>query len=190
MRWTIQRGQAQGNVIPLEALHQHLRLFTTGSPPSHPEDDLIETYARAAVSWAEGYTRREIAERQIALLTDCLRQHYDLPVSPVQSLTSAEYLDDQGDWQPLDVDQDLASDPPQLTLNEFPDDWAGGRNSVRFVVEAGYESIPDDMLAGLLLLIGHWYENRESVVIAHPANKVPLTTETILWPFRALTFER
>lgn len=189
MRWTIQRGQAQGNVIPLEALHQHLRLFTTGSPPSHPEDDLIETYARAAVSWAEGYTRREIAERQIVLLTDCLQQHYDLPVSPATGI-EAEYLDKDDQWQPLNFISDYASDPISVEVLEFPDDYKGGRNSVRFTVDAGYEDLPDDMLAGLLLLVGHWFENRESVVIGSIAQNVPATTEALLYPFRALDFER
>jgi uncharacterized phiE125 gp8 family phage protein len=187
MRWTIERGPAENQPVSLDIARRHLRLFVEDG--AHPDDQLVATYINAATAWAEGFTRREIAQREVILYTDCLQDHYNLPVSPV-NVISAEYLDEANDWRSLDFDADLSSDPPEAEVLSFPDDWKGGRNSVRFTVGAGYEELPADMLSGILLLIGHWYENRESVVIHHPANKIPLTTETILWPFRALDFER
>lgn len=188
MRWTIKREQGVVVDVSKELLYQHLRLFPENG--SHPEDTSISQYLEAATSWAEGYTRREIAPKTVELYTDCLPHHFDLPASPVISVESVEYLDINGDWVALDAVVDEYSDPPYVQVESFPDDWAGGRNSIKVVLTAGYESIPSDMLSGLLLLCGHWFENRESVVIGAVANQVPQTVEALLYPFRALDFER
>lgn len=42
----------------------------------------------------------------------------------------------------------------------------------------------DDVKAAMLLLIGHWYANRESVVIGETVAQVPLAVEALLQPYR------
>jgi hypothetical protein len=42
----------------------------------------------------------------------------------------------------------------------------------------------DDVKAAMLLLIGNWYENRESVVIGDTAVAVPFAVEALLQPYR------
>lgn len=55
---------------------------------------------------------------------------------------------------------------------------------------AGYSEDDDAILAGddvkaaMLLLIGHWYANRESVVIGQTAVTVPFAVESLLQPYR------
>jgi len=44
--------------------------------------------------------------------------------------------------------------------------------------------LDDDIRAAMLLLIGHWYANRESVVVGQTALKLPLAVESLLQPYR------
>ncbi|MEI7247978.1 head-tail connector protein [Pectobacterium carotovorum] len=42
----------------------------------------------------------------------------------------------------------------------------------------------DDVQVAMLLLIGHWYENRETVVIGQTAQAIPFAVESLLQPYR------
>ncbi|MGX7356231.1 head-tail connector protein [Citrobacter sp. ESY80] len=42
----------------------------------------------------------------------------------------------------------------------------------------------DDVKAAMLLLIGHWYANRESVAVGQTVAEVPLAVEALLQPYR------
>jgi uncharacterized phiE125 gp8 family phage protein len=53
---------------------------------------------------------------------------------------------------------------------------------------AGYGPAGDDVPAAIrhamLLLIGHWYEHRESVVVGGNPVQVPLAVQALLRPYR------
>lgn len=42
-------------------------------------------------------------------------------------------------------------------------------------------SMTDDVKHAMLLLIGHWYSNRESVVVGVVSSQVQLGVESLLW---------
>ncbi|MGI4578934.1 head-tail connector protein, partial [Klebsiella pneumoniae] len=42
----------------------------------------------------------------------------------------------------------------------------------------------DDVKAAMLLLIGHWYENRETVSVGQAATDIPFTVESLLQPYK------
>ena len=44
--------------------------------------------------------------------------------------------------------------------------------------------LDDDLTTGMLLLIGHWYENREAVVIGSTATELPMAVEALISPYR------
>lgn len=54
----------------------------------------------------------------------------------------------------------------------------------------GYSDDPDlillndDVKAAMLLLIGHWYANREAVNIGNITSEVPFAVEALLQPYR------
>lgn len=58
--------------------------------------------------------------------------------------------------------------------------------------ESGYADDPDalllddDITVAMLLLIGHWYANREGVVIGTIPAEAPMAIESLLWPYRRL----
>lgn len=45
----------------------------------------------------------------------------------------------------------------------------------------GEMGMTSDVQQALLLLVGHWYANREAVVVGQTSNQVPLAFERLLW---------
>lgn len=58
--------------------------------------------------------------------------------------------------------------------------------------ESGYADDPDalllddDVTVAMLLLISHWYENREAVTTGTIVTQTPLAVEAVLWSHRRL----
>lgn len=48
--------------------------------------------------------------------------------------------------------------------------------------------LDDDITAAMLLLIGHWYANRESVVIGTITAEVPMAVDALICPYRHFYF--
>lgn len=44
--------------------------------------------------------------------------------------------------------------------------------------------LDDDLTTAMLLLIGHWFENREAVVIGSSAAELPMAVEALISPYR------
>ncbi len=68
--------------------------------------------------------------------------------------------------------------------------YTAATNPVRYRVtyQAGYAqlddpnawSAPEDIQQAVLLLVGHWYENRETVNVGNITSELPLTTHALL----------
>jgi uncharacterized phiE125 gp8 family phage protein len=57
----------------------------------------------------------------------------------------------------------------------------GGAIGITFV--AGYangDAVPKHLLQAVYLLVGHWYENRETVIVGMTANNVPMAVQALL----------
>ncbi len=46
----------------------------------------------------------------------------------------------------------------------------------------------DDITTAMLLLIGHWYANRESVVVGTITSELPMAVEALIAPYRHFHF--
>jgi uncharacterized phage protein (predicted DNA packaging) len=44
--------------------------------------------------------------------------------------------------------------------------------------------LDDDITTAMLLLIGHWFENRESVVIGTNTSELPMAVQALISPYR------
>lgn len=152
-----------GDVVSLETVKEHLRIDL------NDENALLQSYLAAAVEQAEGLSWR-------ALLTQTLEYAVDvwpadgilkLPRPPLQSVTSVKYYDEDGtehSWTDFRVN--ARSEPGTIYFNDVPNDSldpAGGAIVVRYI--AGYTSpelVPNTIVQGILMTVGHWYENREA----------------------------
>lgn len=115
----------------------------------------------------------------------------ELPRPPLQSVTSVKYTDSSGTettWDPANYIADTDSVPGRVVL-AYNVSWPltalrpAGAIRIRYV--AGWTSaanVPQTLKQAMLLLIGHWYENREETGKATDAIARGVTD--LLKPFR------
>ena len=91
------------------------------------------------------------------------------------------------------IDTDFTGDDALLTLYtgaaaRYVQTWT--RRTLYENQSSRYSDDPDpillnnDVKAAMLLLIGHWYANRESVAVGQTVAEVPLAVEALLQPYR------
>ena len=161
--------------ITLEEAWQHLRIDTYGSPLASDDDSWLQNIGiPAARMWAEGYTGLSLAPQTLELVADAFPSDYfELPFGPVQYIESISYTD-ADDVEQTFTDYELNSYLVPARLSPaYGFTWPTARdstNSVRIRYVSGY-SLPtyspagfvltSRLKIGLLLMLGHLYENRE-----------------------------
>ncbi len=167
------------------------------------EDSLLSTLIAAARQYAETYTNRAFINQTWDWKLDgfpCGDGTLRLPLGNVTSITSITYTDTAGASQTWSSSLYLTDLPsgPKAQLGRITPAYAQYYPSTREQVNAvavrfvaGYgaasTSVPESIKAAIKLLVGHWYANRESVVVSIGAGavEVPHTVEALLWPYRA-----
>lgn len=164
------------------------RLLTVAQAKAHcrcqndAENDLFTGWIQAAFDYCQRYTSRAILTSTWQYI-DCGfpadDEPIDLLISPVQSITSIEYVDTDADDQTLD-DEDYQLDAqdiaPKIYVgpeSSWPLTQLGKVSAVTVEFIAGYTSIalvPAQFGQAMLLIIGNWYKNREDPGIPAAAN--------------------
>lgn len=153
------------------------------------EDTLITGLIKAATRHVEQNLSMSIAEQQWLLTLDEFADNIELLRGPVIEVDSVEYIDEAGDTQTADAElyfTDLMSRPAWIVLNTgqvWPATMAGV-NMVSITYTAGMTAVPDDLKHAILLLIGHWYQNREAAVVATISSTLELAVDSLLQPYR------
>ncbi len=147
--------------VRLADLQQHLRVDDTNS------DALLANYLRVARQYVENCTRRAlITQTWDATFDDGWPMvdgvhRIDLPMQPVQSVTSVTYVDDSGATQTLATNQyvlrDTGPDNLAYIAPAYGVSWPGVRTqpqavTVRYV--AGYgtaTAVPDSLRVAIML---------------------------------------
>lgn len=117
-----------------------------------------------------------------------------LPLPPLRSVASVRYYDAEGVLQTLSASAytvDTVSQPGWIALNagESWPDTADMINAVIVRFEAGYDTIPQPVKHAALLLIGHWFANRESVLAGGTSAIVlPMAVDALIAPYRVWSF--
>lgn len=167
------------------------------------DDGLIAGFIITARQHLETETRRAFMTQAWDLTLDydwprervlsSLRPRIVLPRPPVQSVTSISYIDTAGATQTLAANQyklAKANTGEWFIEPAYGAIWPSVRSemaavTVRFV--AGYGSNPGDppepLRQAMLLLIGHYFENREAVA-AGTLTELPLAVASLVFPFR------
>ncbi len=153
------------------------------------EDALLETLIKSALQYIERRTGQIFVKReQEEMVLDQLptgSNGVELQWTPVRAVQSVNYLNVSGVSEALgagDVYLDSRGVYPVLyPLNgaQWPESTCA-RGSVTVVADIGYSELPHDIRLAALLLIGHFYENREAVVIGVTAESVPHGFEMLI----------
>ncbi len=115
-----------------------------------------------------------------------------LPIAPVQAVSAVMLHDGAGGSTTLDADDyavDVLSQPARLVLNgATPPVVARALNAFEIAFTAGYgeeaSDVPAPIRQALSLLVAHWFERREPVVLGVGAQEVPSTVAGLLLPYR------
>lgn len=155
------------------------------------EDELIDGLIAAATSHIENTLDLSLMARTWRLTLDAFSDTIELPRGPVASVVSVRYVDSAGATQTVSADDytiDLTSPSQWIVLNSGVS-WPptlDAVNSVAIEYVAGFVELPADY-AGLkhaiLLMVGHWYANREAVSERQMA-QVPLAVDALTAPYR------
>jgi len=175
--------------ISLAEAKAHLRI------DADDEDQLLTSLIVAARSLVE----RALA---LALVTESWSLYLDswprsgaiaLPIAPVQAVAAVRIYDP--DDTPTDVSSgtyavDVLSDPARLVLSSGAAQLMPARrlNGFEVAFTAGYGDeagdVPEPIRQALKLLVAHWFEHREPVVLGQLAQEVPATVGGLLLPYR------
>ena len=128
------------------------------------------------------------------LVLDCwpVGDTLNVPLRPLSAVTEVRVIDGQGVPKIIDAisySVDLVSNVPRIISRSGYWPMPGVRTSgIEIDVAAGYGDttvdVPQPIRQALLLLIAHWYENREPAAIATPAARIPDTVGSLLEPYR------
>lgn len=172
--------------VTLDEAKSHLRVTSDDS-----EDDLIETYIRAATNHVERTLGISLMERTYALTLDAFTDAIELPRGPVAEVVSVEYVDEDGVTQTVSTDDyttDIGGVRNWIVRNSAAS-WASTLDAVNVVTVtyvAGYDELPEeysDLKQAILLLIGHYHANREAVTDRSMA-VVPMAVDSLCQTYR------
>lgn len=139
------------------------------------QDAVIRNMITAAREYCEEYTGRALATQTLEARLDYFpcRDFIDLPRPPLQSVTSVIYTDSAGVATTMAANTaylvDADSVPGRIVLPygvSWPTFTAHPVNPIKIRYITGYSStnrIPKTIRQAMLLLIGHWFANREAV---------------------------
>jgi uncharacterized phiE125 gp8 family phage protein len=153
------------------------------------EDILIQSLITASREYCEVFQRRSIATKTYEMTLDRFpsERFIRIPLPPLKTVSSVIYKDSEGtDTTFTDYVVDTDNEPGQIVL-DYNKSWPSFTpypvNVVRIQFTAGYDEIPEQTKQAMYMLIGHWYENRESVS-PQSMNTVPFATDALLYPNR------
>lgn len=181
------------NVVSLAQAKAHLRV-------EHADDEsLIETLIGVAQNVVEGYTGRFLQQVEGSFYFDDFHEFMNLHAGPnlaLRNSNSAEgvtYLDTAGRQIVVDLDKYVLEGkgyPARLRMLDTPSDVeSDSLNAVRVDVTVGHTQAdrPDALIAAMLLIIGHLYENRQDVG-QHKTHATPLASRYLMEPYRLKSF--
>lgn len=176
--------------VSLDEAKQHLRVY------ANDDDSAITSLIWAATQSAERFMSRALLTQTWELTTDCLpcgNEPIELPMAaPLQSVTTFKYYDTDGTqqtWGSSNYIVSTAKEPGCVRL-AYDITWPSIRyrpDSIAIRYVAGWTTaalVPYPIKQALLLLIGHWFNNREEVNVGNIVNQMPTAAEHSLTQYK------
>lgn len=156
--------------VSLDAARRNSRIDTTD------EDLRLTELIRAATAYVQRYTDTGLITQTLSWEMDkfpaCSKPLY-LPAWPVQSLVSVTYIDIAGVSQTINPSTIALRNPTEGRARIARQNWEAWPSckdtpdavDIRFTVGFGVTeaSVPEPYKQAILLLVSHWFENREAV---------------------------
>lgn len=184
--------------LPLdkERVRAHCRL------DDFDQDELVDLYIQSARAHVEGWKGttgqcliNQTWRQDFRSFGECMR----LPLFPVQSITNIKYWDTANPESQQTLSGDVYelledAEGPYVGL-KYGQQWPNIGNTTRAVsvtflagYGASFENVPADIRHAMMLMISHWYENRETVVVGVSSMPIPMGAATLLSKHRRVGF--
>ena len=169
--------------VSLTEAKSHLKVDTNA------DDTYITSIIKAATQLSEEYTNRFFINTVIDQTCSDFAQLQTLFKSKVSSVTHVKYYDSDNSLQTLSssiYDTQLEYEPSQIQLADGKSFPAITKRNDAVVAKytVGYGSsasdVPQIIKQAILLTIGNFYQNRNSVVIGRIATELPMNVKWLL----------
>ena len=153
------------------------------------DDTLIDNLIKAATESCQIYTNQYFLNTVVEQYSDKWSEVYTLYKSPVSSITHIKYYDtndSEQTWASSNYILDDVSKPARigLAVDATLPDLADRINAVHVKYTVGYgtasSDVPDGIKQAVLLTLGNWYENRQTVITGRTATELPLSSQYLL----------
>ena len=169
--------------VTLTEAKAHCRIDTTA------DDTLVSSLITAARLWCESRLGQQIMPATYRCKIDAFTSHVvELPYPPLTAVSSITYVDSSGSTQTLSsamYTTDTDSKPGRV-FSVYAETWPTTRDQLQAITityTAGYASesvVPQPIKQAILLLVGHWYENREASVVGVTSAPLVTAVESLL----------
>jgi uncharacterized phiE125 gp8 family phage protein len=162
------------------------------------EDQLIQTLIAASRVHVEAATRRALIEQSWRVTADAWPGGRDvrLPIGPLQELLAIRVFDADGEATELELTQfiiEAGSAPGRIAMPRSVGGLPAAREKLAVEIDfvVGYGEAAEDVPAGLkqamLVLIAHWFEHRDAVLMAGSGAIVPGGFDRVVAPYRVVS---
>jgi len=163
------------------------------------DDTLIANLITTARETVEAIARRALITQTWDLLLDEFPEGDELliPFPPLQTISSVQYTNQNNvtaTFASSNYAVDTYSEPGRIKLvygAAWPGDILYTLNGVKVRFIAGFgaaAAVPLKYKQAILLLLGHWYANREEVIAGANLSEIPFGVNALLWMDRNLRF--
>lgn len=168
--------------ISLETVKNHLKVDFSA------DDALINSLIITAREFVENYTLLRLMPQTITEHFDVFVSPLELSCAPLRSVSSISYLD--SDSQSVVLGSIYKSQQyallPRLVLkaNESWPTTVNEQSAITVVYTVGFDdadAVPEILKSAMLLMISHWYENRQDTV-----RRMPTMVEFMIRPYRIM----
>lgn len=191
-----------GDVVSTDEINEHVKRDDLTA-----ETNLVPLYTKAAVELAEKFIRRRILSSVYELYLDCFpydrRQgstrygtragDIDLPLPPVTAITHIKYVNASGVLTTLDsadYQSELEAVPARVAPvygKAWPETQPSTFKAVQINFTAGWANaaaVPPLLKQAILLQIGNWYANRQTMAFGTVAAKLDQDVKDVLRHYR------
>lgn len=163
------------------------------------DDSELDTLITRSTRWCENYCQRAFITQTWTLTLDgfgdCTYMNNGMiyvPRPPLIGVSSIAYLDTAGTsqtWSSSLYRVDATSEPGRIepAYGQTYPTTRGVTGDVTITHTCGYgaaaSAVPGDIKQAIVLLVGHWYENREAVLVGTISKQVEFSVESLLEPY-------
>ena len=179
--------------LPMSLTSVKEHLYIVDSDDSR--DNYLQDIQGSAVDQFQSETEYQVMQATYKLTLPGFPDFIDLPIIPVSSITEFLYYTNKTETSTLVLNTDFYLVTSDRSSKLFPvDSWPslGARpDAIQITFVTGHStktSVPKRLIHGLKFLIGHYNENRQSVVVGPNVQKIPESYNSIVDKFKRFSF--